>query len=160
MSGLSTAPTTSSQAPLPERINVMASGQTPQQLSGLALQPNPIQPQTPPMPSSGDKEKEGESAEGRQTTAIFRPDDAGEWREKLRLSHEASEQARLAREGQNGSIVEVNSWDRREDDEDVKEDESEVADDDSSVGSEGEGTKVWKAKRTLRKLVVIEVTHR
>lgn len=101
------------------------------------------------MNSQGDKEKETET-EGRQT-AIFRPDDAGEWREKLRLSHEVSEHARLAREAQSG----VNSWERhRDDDEDMKEDEGEVDDEDSGVVGENEGTKVWKAKRTLRKLVM------
>jgi striatin 1/3/4 len=101
----------------------------------------------------GDKEREAES-EGRLLTAIFRPDDTGEWREKLRLSHEASEQARSAREGQIGLLSGINSWDRhRDDDDDVKEEDGEVDDDDTSVVGEGEGTKVWKAKRTLRKLV-------
>lgn len=89
-----------------------------------------------------DKDKDGD--EPRQLTAIFRPDDAGEWKERLRLSHEA-EQAR-----QSG----VASWDRREDD-DGKDDEGEVEDEDSGVVGEGEGTKVWKAKRTLRKLVAL-----
>jgi striatin 1/3/4 len=90
-----------------------------------------------------DKDKDGD--EPRQLTAIFRPDDAGEWKERLRLSHEA-EQAR-----QTGAA----SWDRRDDD-DGKDDEGEVEDEDSGVVGEGEGTKVWKAKRTLRKLVTLQ----
>lgn len=151
ISGPSSAPIQSGpQVPLLERNNNMNSGPTQQQSTGLS-QTNPNQPQPPLMNSQGDKEKQTEpEAEGRQT-AIFRPDDAGEWREKLRLSHEASEQARLAREAQSGA----NSWERhRDDDEDVKEDEGDVDDEDSGVVGEGEGTKVWKAKRTLRKLVV------
>ncbi len=82
---------------------------------------------------------------------IFRPDDAGEWKEKLRLSHEASEQARLARESQGSA---GSSWEgRREFDDELKEDEGDVDDDESTVVSEGDGGKVWKARRTLRKLV-------
>ncbi|KAG6874318.1 hypothetical protein C0995_001543 [Termitomyces sp. Mi166 len=105
------------------------------QQSGPAPQPNPLPP--PASVSQGEKEKDVE-VEGRQLTAIFRPDDAGEWKEKLRLSHEAAEQARLAQDSQ------------PEYEEDVKEDENEVEDDESSVVGEGEDTKVWKAKRTLR----------
>jgi striatin 1/3/4 len=89
-----------------------------------------------------DKDKDGD--EPRQLTAIFRPDDAGEWKERLRLSHEA-EQAR-----QPGAA----SWDRRDED-DGKDEEGEVEDEDSSVVGEGEGTKVWKPKRTLRKSVML-----
>lgn len=106
------------------------------------MHPTPHQqPPTSPAPSQPEKEKDGDT-EARQLTAIFRPDDAGEWKEKLRLSHEASEQARLARESQ------------AEEDEEGKDDDGEVDDDEHSVGGEGEGAKVWKAKRSLRKLVV------
>lgn len=87
-----------------------------------------------------ESDKDGE--EPRPRTMIFRPDDNQEWKERLRLSHEA-EQSRQA-----GAA----SWDRRED-EDVKDEEGEVDDDDTSVVDGGEGTKVWKAKRTLRKWV-------
>ncbi|KAF5386585.1 hypothetical protein D9615_001703 [Tricholomella constricta] len=136
-SGAPSAPI-SSGGPLLERNNPLAqSGQTPQQSTMLALQSNPLQTQPSPAPSQTEKDKDREM-EGRQLTAIFRPDDAGEWKEKLRLSHEASEQARLVRESQ------------PEEEEDVKEDEGEMEDDDSSVGGGGEGAKVWKAKRTLR----------
>ncbi|RDB21478.1 Striatin-3 [Hypsizygus marmoreus] len=148
ISGSSPAP---ASGPALERNNLLGTAQNPQQSAGLAIQPNPIQPQPSPAPPQGEKDKEGET-ENRQLTAIFRPDDAGEWREKLRLSHEASEQARLARESQDGSHNIVSSWERnRDDEEETKDDESEVEDDDSSsVAGEGEGTKVWKAKRTLR----------
>lgn len=139
MSGPSSAPMPTG-GPLLERNNTSTPGQTPQQSTGLALQPNSLQSQPSSAPAQAEKDRDVET-EGRQLTAIFRPDDAGEWKERLRLSHEASEQARTAREGQT------------EDEEDVKEDESEVEDDDSNVGGEGEGTKIWKAKRTLRKLV-------
>lgn len=153
MSGPSSAPAPSSQqVPLLERNNSLSSGSA-QQQTGPASQASPSQQQSSPTIPQRDKEREVES-EGRQLTAIFRPDDAGEWREKLRLSHEASEQARSAREEHSGSLSSVNSWDRnRDDDDDVKEEDGEVDDDDASVIGEGEGTKVWKAKRTLRKLV-------
>jgi striatin 1/3/4 len=152
ISGPSSAPAASAQqASLLERNNPLSSGSAQQQLTGPTSQPSPGQPQSSPTIPQGDKEREAES-EGRQLTAIFRPD--GEWRENLRLSHEASEQARSARESQSGLLSGVNSWDRhRDDDEDVKEEDGEVEDDDASVIGEGEGTKVWKAKRTLRKLV-------
>jgi striatin 1/3/4 len=90
-----------------------------------------------------DRDKDIES-EPRQLTAIFRPDDAGEWKEKLRQAHDASEQARLGV-----------SWDRRSryDDDDGKEEEGEVEDEDTGVVGEGQGTKAWKPKRTLRKSV-------
>ena len=87
------------------------------------------------------QDKDGD--EPRQLTAIFRPDDAGEWKERLRLSHEA-EQA-----GQAGAAA----WDRG--DIDGKDEEGEVEEDESSVVGEGEGAKVWHPKRTLRKSVQV-----
>ena len=79
-------------------------------------------------------------------------DDAGDWKERFRLSQEGSEQARHQL---NNSISGAGAWERRarEDDDDGKDDDAEGDDDDASVMSEGEGTKVWKAKRTLRKSV-------
>ncbi|KAG6836614.1 hypothetical protein H0H93_006035 [Arthromyces matolae] len=124
-----------SSGSLLERHGPIPSGPNIQSSSGLVSQPNPLQPTSSPAPSQSEKEKD---MDGRQLTAIFRPDDAGEWKEKLRLSHEAAEQARLAQEAQ------------PEDEDEVKEDESELEDEDGSVASEGEDTKVWKAKRTLR----------
>lgn len=93
------------------------------------------------QPHNQEKEKEGD--EPGRLTAIFRPDDAGEWKERLRLSHEADQQARQA-----GAAA----WDRGEE-EDVKDEEVEVEDEDTGIVGDGEGTKVWKAKRTLRKSV-------
>ncbi|TFK42790.1 WD40 repeat-like protein [Crucibulum laeve] len=145
LSGPSSAPVSTSQVPLLERHNPLAVMQPPPTLPQISHQ-TPGQPTASSLNTQGEKEEtDGES---RQLTAIFRPDDAGEWREKLRLSHEASEQARLAKEGQSGQIG-ASPWERREDD-DVKEEEAEVEEEESSVVGEGEGTKVWKAKRTLR----------
>ena len=45
-------------------------------------------------------------------TAIFRPDDEGEWKEKLRLAHEASELAR-AEQAADAGISGAASWERR-----------------------------------------------
>lgn len=156
MTGPPSAPLTGGQHPLLERNNPLGSGSAQHQQTGPTSQPSLSQPQSSPTIPQ-DKEREADS-EGRQLTAIFRPDDAGEWREKLRLSHEASEQARSAREGQSGSLDGASSWDgHRDDDEDVKEEDGEVEDDEASVVGEGEGTKVWKAKRTLRKSVQLSV---
>ncbi|KAJ8078481.1 1,2-dihydroxy-3-keto-5-methylthiopentene dioxygenase [Marasmius tenuissimus] len=165
MSGPSSAPAASAAAANPmqllERSNPLASAMLPQQIQQQSQQQ---QQQPPPQPSSSQQtsqpisvqnpqsnisaptEKDKEEPDSRQVTAIFRPDDAGEWKEKLRLSHEASEQARLARESQGAN----GPWDRRREyDDDVKDEETEV-DDDESVVVEGEDSKVWKAKRTLR----------
>lgn len=145
-SGPSPAPVTSgSQLPLLERSHTLSSGTTQQQSTGQPSQHVTLSQPSSILPS-GEREKEGES-EGR-LTAIFRPDDAGEWREKLRISHETSEQLRLVRDTQSGP------WDRpRYDDEDSKEDDGEVEEEDNNIVDEGEGNKVWKAKRTLRKSV-------
>lgn len=151
----STQAATGGQVPPLERSNPLGSNIS-QQLQqvpplGQPLPPNLGQSQSSALNPQGDKEKE--ESEGRQLTAIFRPDEAGEWKEKLRLSHEASEQARLVRESQTGQEGSDGWGRRRDDEEDVKEEEGEVDDDESTVVGEGEGTKVWKAKRTLRKLV-------
>jgi striatin 1/3/4 len=155
MSGPSSAPaTTGSQVPNLERSNPIGSGMLqlqhlPQQSSSnpASMQQNAGPSQPPPLSNvSGDRDSDSEP---RQLTAIFRPDDAGEWKEKLRLSHEA-EQARFARESQQG-------WDRRSDEDDGKDEDTEVDDDESSVVSDGEGNKVWRPKRTLRKCVELLV---
>lgn len=102
------------------------------------------------QPSSGllsqeEKEKEAD-LDNRQITAIYRPDDAGEWKERLRQSHEAAEQAHVAKENQTG----VHAWESRRDDDDMKDPDIDMYDEESSVVGEGEDTKIWKAKRTLR----------
>lgn len=121
-----------------------------QQQQQLQQQPqqqsNSNQPQVQPLLT----ESKGPESEPRQLTAIFRPDDAGEWKEKLRQAHDASEQLRLSRENPAAG----GSWEgRREFEDEFKDDEGDVDDDESTVVSEGDGSKVWKARRTLRKLV-------
>lgn len=133
-----------------------ASGQQTQQQSHPTQQqsvPQPPQLQTQ-LPDAGDS--------GPQT-AIFRPDDAGKWREELRLSHEAAERERAEREGHSSSTSNgVSSWERTTSEEEenggIKEVEEGDDDEDSSSdivgeGSEGDGAKLWKPKRTLRKYV-------
>ena len=84
-----------------------------------------------------------------QSTAIFRPDDAGKWREQLRL---ANDRAGSNSPGAFGSSSGHQNWDTR-----LREfvDEEDAVDDENGVGvglADGEeGTKLWKAKRTLRK---------
>ncbi|KAI0048232.1 striatin-3 [Auriscalpium vulgare] len=161
MNGLNVIP---GQSPVPTssgpHIAIIDRGQ------GLAAPQQPSQHSTSPLaqyqaqttqngqPSSqllqsqeADKDKE-HLPESQQLTAIFRPDADGEWKEKLRLAHEA-EQARLG--GSDGGYSN-GSWDRRprEDEDEVKEDEGDVEDDESNLLGEGEGTKVWSTKRTLR----------
>ena len=88
-------------------------------------------------------------------TAIFRPE--GDWREKLRQSHEAE----LARAGPAGGSTQSGaaSWERRsrEEEEDSKtEEEPDVEDDDGTEIEDSEGSKLWKNKRTLRKSVSVQ----
>jgi len=92
--------------------------------------------------SDADKEKDETTLESHSRTSIYRPDDKGEWREKLGLSYA----------GPSGALAD-SAWDRRprDDDEDVKEDDTETEEEESNVLGEGEGTKVWRTKRTLRK---------
>jgi striatin 1/3/4 len=94
--------------------------------------------------------------EPQQLTAIFRPDDAGEWKERLRMSHEA-ERERLERTGEPTSFMGAASWERGgPDDEhgggkDVDEEDEEETTTNFGEGSEADGAKLWKPKRTLRK---------
>jgi len=117
--------------------------------SNINLAGSSNQQPSPGLLSHGEKEKEADS-DNRQITAIYRPDDAGEWKEKLRQSHEATELARFAKENQTGA----HGWESRRDDDDLKDADTDIYDEEPSVLGEGEDTKIWKAKRTLRKLVV------
>jgi striatin 1/3/4 len=120
----------------------------PSQQSSLAQYQSPQPPSSQPtsaqsgQTSDADKDKDESILESQSRTSIYRPDDKGEWREKLGLSYG----------GPPGALAD-SAWDRRprDDDEDVKEDDTEVEDDESNVLGEGEGTKVWRTKRTLRK---------
>lgn len=124
--------------------------------TALAPQPSPLPQVLPQTTNSGqdstantpaDKSATDVDGENRSLNSIFRTDDAGELQEKLRLSHEASEKTKTA----SGSSV---VWDRHsEEEEDVKEEEGDVEDDEATLIGEGENSKTWKAKRTLRKYV-------
>lgn len=98
-------------------------------------------------PSAGTQE------EPAQLTAIFRPDDAGEWKEKLRLANEAHERSLSLRHpgGSAGSTSSSGSntgsaWDLAEDGVPLLPDDEEP-EDDATLVDEG---KKWKPKRTLR----------
>ncbi|THH31742.1 hypothetical protein EUX98_g2438 [Antrodiella citrinella] len=95
------------------------------------------------------KDKDSDS-DPQPLTSIFQP--AEDWREKLRASHEASERARNDRDGAPNSLSGAASWERRarDDDEESKEEEPEVEEEDTSEIGSDEGSKVWKAKKTLR----------
>ena len=140
------------QLPLLERnghvTSALGSHQPPQSTPGTGPPPSDT-------PSGSQLLEKGTEIdpENRQLTAIFRPDDAGEWREKLRQSREAAEKVKLAREFAQSTAAESGSWERAGEEEEIKEDESEVDDEESSLIGEGEDSKLWKAKRTLRKLV-------
>ena len=98
-------------------------------------------------PSTGTQE------EPTQLTAIFRPDDAGEWKEKLRLANEAHERSMSLRQpgGGFGSTSSSGSsagsaWDLADDGVPLLADDEE-AEDESTLVDEG---KKWRSKRTLR----------
>ena len=120
-------------------------------------QTQPQQQQLPPQlqPQSLEKSHDGD-IEPQQLTAIFRPDDAGEWKERLRMSHEAAERERLERTGEPlaGGVA---SWERGgsvdelDGGKDVDEDDEEESTTSFGEGAETDGSKLWKAKRTLRK---------
>ncbi|CDO69008.1 hypothetical protein BN946_scf184834.g15 [Trametes cinnabarina] len=128
--------------------------------SNMFVQPPQVQvPQAPSQPGpqqvqhmmqqaqQSQQSYQGESKD-REESEPSVSDDAGDWKERFRLSQEGSEQTRHQL---NSNITGASAWERRaREEEDGKEEEEEEEEDDSSVMSEGESTKVWKAKRTLR----------
>ena len=145
----------SSQPERPPSVGPPAATQHQPPSATLGQQPPPLA-QLGQLPTSGESQQpdpkgKEEETDGQRITAIFRPDD--DFKEKLRLSHEAADRARL--EG-SGSLSGAASWEGRaqEEDEDVKEEEpADMEDEEGTEIGEGEDTKIWKAKRTLRKLV-------
>lgn len=152
--------------------NVSQSQQTQQQQTSAGSGPQPQQEQSsqltqtqstqsqqlPPQLQSQSLERNHDGdIEPQQLTAIFRPDDAGEWKERLRMSHEAAERERLERTGESQSFVGAASWERGgSDDEhsggkDVDEEDEEESTTSFGESSETDGAKLWKVKRTLRK---------
>lgn len=153
MSGPSTAPAAPQTNPL-DRPGLAGPGvlgqQAGQPQSGLGQQVQPQQPQQlqpQQFPGEGKDREEPEQPLS----------DEGDWKERFRLSQEGSEQARHQL---NNTITGAGAWERRarEEDEDGKDEDGEVDDDDASVMSDGESTKVWKAKRTLRKSVSVSAS--
>ena len=98
-----------------------------------------------------ERERNHDDIEPQQLTAIFRPDDAGEWKERLRLSHEAAERERLERTGEAASWERGGPYDEHSGGKDVDEEDEEETTASFGEGSETDGAKLWKAKRTLRK---------
>ena len=82
-----------------------------QQQPGGGVQP-PHADQAPAQPQPDANKVTEATGQPGSLTAIFRPDDEGEWKEKLRLAHEASEQARAGQAGGSG-ISGAASWERR-----------------------------------------------
>ena len=75
-----------------------------------------------------------------------------DWKERFRLSQEGSEQAgnQLSSSSSGAGV-----WERRarEDDDEGRDEDADLDEDDASIVNKGDGTKAWKAKRTLPKLV-------
>ena len=139
--GPSTAPQVSSLDRGPSIVSLpLQQNQLPQYQSPQPPSSQPSSAQAG-QTSDPDKDKDETTLESHSRTSIYRPDDKGEWREKLGLSYA----------GPSGALAD-SAWDRRprDDDEDVKEDDTEVEEEESNVLGEGEG-KVWRTKRTLRK---------
>jgi striatin 1/3/4 len=119
----------------------------------------PQQQQLPPQLQSQSVERNRDGdIEPQQLTAIFRPDDAGEWKERVRMSHEAAERERLERTGELPSFAGgVDSWERGgpvdelDSGKDVDEEDEEESTANFGEGAETDGAKLWKPKRTLRK---------
>lgn len=165
MSGPPSAPaSTASQGNPMDRAGILGSSLLQSQQQQQQQPPSGLQ-QPPPelsqqQQSSQQQQQEPDTKESEATgqqpgslTAIFRPDEDGEWKEKLRQAHEASEQARA---GQGSAISGAASWERRsreEEDEGKNDDEPEVEEEEGTEIGESESGKVWKAKRTLRKSV-------
>ncbi|CAL1703983.1 unnamed protein product [Somion occarium] len=134
------------------------SGQQQQQSSEGLTQPpqeqqqhQPQLGQLPPAPDSvgqqAEAKREEDESEKQRLTAIFRPDE--DFKEKLRLSHEAADRARL----EAGSLSGAASWEQRSqgDEEEVRDEEpADMEDEEGTEVGEGEDAKIWKAKRTLR----------
>ncbi|TDL27222.1 WD40 repeat-like protein [Rickenella mellea] len=124
----------------------------PGQAGGFHMQPSPIgQSTSSGQPPQMGKDKDGdELPEPQLSTAIYRPDSAGEWKEMLRMSNEAAERARLERLSQSSRVLETSSWDSQtSEEEEVKEEDPEVEDEEAGIIGENDG-KVWKPRRTLR----------
>ncbi|OSD02797.1 WD40 repeat-like protein [Trametes coccinea BRFM310] len=121
----------------PQAQGAQASSQPgPQQVQHMMQQGQPIQ-----------QSYQGESREREEPEPPL-SEEAVDWKERFRLSQEASEQTRHQL---NNNISGADAWERRtREEDDGKAEEEEEEEDDSSVMSEGESTKVWKAKRTLR----------
>ncbi|KAF4604036.1 hypothetical protein EYR40_001219 [Pleurotus pulmonarius] len=148
MPGISSAPASGNQLERGNPMNSISLQSHLQQSSGSQSMGQSQAGQ--PTPAMGDKDKDGgEGSEAkRQLTAIFRPDDAGEWKERLRLSHEAEQL-----KAQAAATTGASSWERRREDDDevpIRDEEPEVEEEEGTVVGEGEGAKLWKAKRTLR----------
>jgi len=120
----------------------------------------PQQQQLPPQlqPQSIERERNHDDIEPQQLTAIFRPDDAGEWKERLRLTREAAERDGRERMGEPpSSMGGAASWERggpydeHGGGKEVDEEDDEESTTNFGEGSETDGAKLWKAKRTLRK---------
>lgn len=147
-------PNVALQLPLLERNGHLNSAMGSQQ--SLSSQPGQGSGSTSQETSSNnhtEKGVEGGDPDSRQLTAIFRPDDAGEWKEKLRQSREAAEKVKMAREFAQLTATDSGSWERSGEEEESKEEEGEVDDEESTLVGDGEDSKLWKTKRTLRKLV-------
>ncbi len=146
MSGPSTAPAAPQTNPL-DRPNLAGPGVLGQQ--GGQPQPGPGQQMQQQQPQQ--QQAQQFPGEGKDREEPEQPlSDDGDWKERFRLSQEGSEQARHQL---NNTITGAGAWERRarEEDEDGKDEDGEVDDDDAIALSDGESTKVWKAKRTLRK---------
>lgn len=129
----------------------------------------------PPQQLSDDRQSESleservpsSDPEPSQLTQIFRPDEAGEWRERLHAMRQASQSTRergandgrLSDERHPSLTSGAAAWDghpREDDDEDDGKEEEEEGDvDEVNVTGEGEGGKVWRARKTLRKWATV-----
>jgi striatin 1/3/4 len=160
-----TAPVQLDRGVPPSQQTLLSSHQDPSEDAQQRQLPPPQQlgddRQSEPL---GSEQTQSSETEHSQLTAIFRPDEAGEWRERLNAMRQGSQNSHAGRASDAGLSDERHpsltsgaaSWDAQpreddDDDDDGKEEEEDGEVDEVNVTGEGEDGKVWRARKTLRK---------
>lgn len=139
--------------------------QSQQQQPSVLSQAQSLQLQTAQLAKDAGRDplpSDGSLGEPQQLTAIFRPDSAGEWKERLERAR--AEKYGLGVGGQMGAsagtgqqVSGVSAWEApgKDEEEEGKEEEVDMEDDETASTSSEEDGKIWRARRTLRKYAII-----
>lgn len=141
--GVSLHPAHPSQQPGGSQMNTFPQQQHPTVMS----QEQSLQLQTQQL--NKDTRDPMDMTEPQQLTAIFRPDSAGEWKERF----ERARTEKFSQQGQPASGI--SAWDSsvKDDEDDGKDEDPEIDDDDTASTSGEDDGKIWRPRRTLRKCV-------